>query len=156
MTTSTTSTPTRMHVAIATRSVHAAVPFYTELFGQEPTKLRADYAKFEVADPPVNFTLNQDPEARAPGAPRHFGIQVDSTQKVAAFKARLEAAGLTTRSEDGVTCCYAVQDKIWIRDPDGHDWEIFVVLDPDAPVHSLPDQADPRSAQASSGKKCCG
>lgn len=132
------SPPTRIHIAIATRDVAAAIPFYSTLFGQEPTKSRPDYAKFEVADPPVNFTLNEVPDAKAPGKPRHFGIQVESTARVKAFADRLASAGLATTSEDGVTCCYAVQDKVWVRDPDGHDWEIFVVLDPDAAVHTIP------------------
>ena len=130
-------TPTRLHVAVAVRDVAAALPFYRTLFGQEPTKVRADYAKFEVLDPPVNFSLNASAIGAGHGAgPQHFGIQVKSTDAVETWKSRVEAAGFAVEVEAAVTCCYAVQDKFWATDPDGHRWEIFVVTRADAAVHS--------------------
>jgi catechol 2,3-dioxygenase-like lactoylglutathione lyase family enzyme len=144
-------TPTRVHVAIAVRDVEASLPFYDTLFGQPPTKVRPGYAKYEVFDPPVNFSLNQHADVRRATGPEHFGIQVKSTDAVAAVRARLERAGHATIAEDAVTCCYAVQDKIWATDPDGHRWEVFVVTDADAPVHSRPAVA----AMAAQEKPCC-
>ncbi len=131
-------TNTRLHVAIPVRDIEASVAFYEQLFQQPPTKLRPDYAKFEVADPPVNYTLNRTANAVAPSSPQHYGIQVKTSEEVVAFRTRVQAAGLATRTEDGVTCCYAVMDKIWLADPDGHAWEVFAVTDSDAPVHSRP------------------
>lgn len=131
------ATTTRVHVAINVTDVERTLPFYRVLFGQEPTKLRPGYAKFEVNEPPVNFTLNQNPAMTPGGTISHFGIQVKSTQEVLAAKERFVQSGLTTFSEDEVTCCYALQDKVWVTDPDGNNWEVFVVLEADAPVHSL-------------------
>ena len=101
-------TPTRIHIAIAVTDVSRSVEFYRTLFGQEPTKLRDEYAKFEVADPPVNFTLNLAPGSSAPSMPQHFGVQVKSTDAVADAKARMDATGLPLDVEDNVTCCYSV------------------------------------------------
>lgn len=103
------------------------------MFGQEPTKVRPGYVKFEVEASPVNLTLNQSSNAstRAQGV-SHFGVQVKSTDAVAELKKRFEEAGISTRVEDNVTCCYAVQDKVWVDDPDGNAWEVFVTLDNDA------------------------
>ena len=127
----------RIHIAVTTRDIDRAIPFYETLFGVAPSKRRDDYAKFEVADPSVNFTLNRttDPAPLGHRGAQHFGIQVDRTEVVQGAAARLAAAGLHTEIEEGVTCCYAVQDKVWAVDPDGHRWEIFVTH-ADAPVHS--------------------
>ncbi|HEX2909295.1 MAG TPA: ArsI/CadI family heavy metal resistance metalloenzyme [Chloroflexia bacterium] len=128
---------TRVHVAINVSDVERSLPFYKILFGQEPAKLRPGYAKFEVAEPAVNFTLNQNPNFMpGTGALSHFGIQVKSTGEVLAAKQRFIESGLATFDEENVTCCYAVQDKVWVTDPDGNNWEVFVVLEADAPVHS--------------------
>ncbi len=133
------STARRIHIAIAVRDLDSSVKFYSTLFDQEPTKLREDYAKFEVAEPPVNFTLNTfSGEVTTPPAPQHFGIQVKDTDVLAELRSRLSAAGLQSITEDATTCCYAVADKVWVADPNGHKWELFVVLDADAEVHSIP------------------
>lgn len=130
------ATTTRVHIAINVSNVEKSLPFYKVLFAQEPTKLRSGYAKFEVAEPPVNFTLNQNTPALGVGTLSHFGIQVKSTHEVLAAKQRFVEAGLATFDEDNVTCCYAVQDKVWVTDPDGSSWEVFVVTGADAPEHS--------------------
>jgi catechol 2,3-dioxygenase-like lactoylglutathione lyase family enzyme len=137
-------TNTRVHFGLAVRNLGDAVEFYRVLLGQEPTKLRTDYAKFEVADPPLNLALNKVGGPTGPNNPvAHFGIQVKSTAAVSAMAQRLENAGITATKEENVTCCYAVQDKIWASDPDGNKWEVFVVLDNDAAGHS------------STGDECC-
>jgi catechol 2,3-dioxygenase-like lactoylglutathione lyase family enzyme len=120
----------RVHIALNVRNLEKAVAFYERLFGRAPAKVRPGYAKFDLAEPPVNFTLN---ESATPTAVNHLGIEVRDSAAVDAAVARLGAAGLETRVEKGVACCYAVQDKVWVRDPDGHAWEVFTVL-ADSPV----------------------
>jgi catechol 2,3-dioxygenase-like lactoylglutathione lyase family enzyme len=132
------ATPTRIHVGLSVRDVDRSVDFYRQLFAQEPTKLRLHYAKFEVADPPVNLTLHEDASQQTvPGPSAHFGIQVKSADAVAQMAKHLQSVGLTPRLEDATTCCYAVQDKAWVTDPDGNAWEVFVVLEADAPDYAM-------------------
>jgi catechol 2,3-dioxygenase-like lactoylglutathione lyase family enzyme len=140
------ATETRVHVAINVASVEKSLPFYKVLFGGDPAKVRPGYAKFEVANPPVNFTLNENPAlvTNPNGALSHLGIQVKSTADVLAAKTRFIEAGLATFDEENVTCCYAVQDKIWVHDPDGNEWEFFVVTAADSDVHSI--KADSEAA----------
>lgn len=123
-------TDSRIHMGLAVKNLERSVAFYTTLFGQGPTKTRPRYAKFEVAEPPVNLALNEVGGATGPNNPvAHFGIQVKSTEAVSLVADRLKKAGLETAVEDNVTCCYAVQNKVWATDPDGNKWEIYVVLD---------------------------
>lgn len=115
----------RPHLAINVTDVDASVPFYSALFGVAPSKTKSGYAKFEIAEPALNLTLNAGERAETLGAFNHAGIQVDSTDDVLAAQLRLKAAGLATFDEMDTTCCYAKQDKIWVHDPDGTPWEIF-------------------------------
>ena len=129
-------TDSRIHMGVAVRNLEKSVAFYSTLFGQGPTKARPRYAKFEVAEPPVNLALNEVGGVTGPNNPvAHFGIQVKSTGAVGTFADRLKAAGLVSSVEDNVTCCYAVQNKVWATDPDGNKWEVYVVLDNDAARH---------------------
>ncbi len=141
-------TPTRVHVALAVRDVSQATSFYRALFDQEPTKERPGYAKFEVLDPPLNLALNETPDAFAPPDPQHYGIQVKRRAAIGEISSRLAEHGFRGEVEDEVTCCYAVQDKVWVSDPDGHRWELFLVTNANADVHSKPGRsaaADPHS-----------
>ena len=115
----------RPHLALTVTDVERAIPFYEALFGTAAEKVRPGYAKFSVADPALNFTLNEGERAEL-GAFNHGGIQVASTDDVLAAKLRLTKAGLAAFDEMDTTCCYAKQDKIWVRDPDGTPWEVFV------------------------------
>lgn len=126
----------RIHIALAVRDLDASRAFYRVLFQSEPTKERPGYAKFEPGNPSLNLTLNQATEA--PTAKTHYGIEVGSTEEVTSAIQRLQDAGLATEIEEQTTCCYAVQDKVWVNDPDGNPWEVFVVTDADAPTHSGP------------------
>ena len=126
----------KAHLAINVSSVTESVDFYRRVFGVEPSKVRAGYAKFDVQNPPLNFTLNENRPAGR-GALSHLGIQVGSTEDVLAVRARWMEAGLKTEDEMRTDCCYAVQDKAWVRDPDGNSWEVFVVLE-----DNLPERAD--------------
>jgi catechol 2,3-dioxygenase-like lactoylglutathione lyase family enzyme len=114
----------RPHLAINVSDVDRSVRFYAALFGESPEKTRPGYAKFSVADPALNFTLNESPPAEL-GAFNHAGFEVADVDAVLAAKDRLVAAGLATFDERDTTCCYARQDKIWVRDPDGTPWEVF-------------------------------
>jgi catechol 2,3-dioxygenase-like lactoylglutathione lyase family enzyme len=120
-------TDTRVHIALEVSNLERSIAFYRTLFGQEPTKLRRDYAKFEVVEPPLNLSLNAAATVRPTTS--HFGVQVKSSEAVQAMSERLSKAGLPTEIEQNVSCCYAVQDKVWTRDPDGRPWEVFVVVD---------------------------
>jgi catechol-2,3-dioxygenase len=114
----------RMHLAINVKELGPNLEFYKAFFGAEPTKVKDNYAKFELNNPPLHFSMNVRPyETR--GALNHLGFQVEGTEQVLAHKTRLQELGLVTLDEMNTTCCYAVQDKIWVRDPEGNAWEIF-------------------------------
>ena len=115
----------RPHLALTVTDVERSIPFYEALFGVAPEKVKPRYAKFSVADPALNFTLNEGERPDGLGAFNHAGIQVASTDDVLAARLRLQKAGLATFDEMDTTCCYARQDKIWVRDPDGTPWEVF-------------------------------
>ena len=117
----------KVHVALNVRNVEQSLEFYKKMLGIEPSKVRTGYAKFDVQNPPVNLTLNQHSFSER-GALSHLGIQVGSTEDVLATRERWANVGLITRDEMQTSCCYAVQDKTWVRDPDGNEWEVFVVL----------------------------
>lgn len=122
----------RLHVALAVRDVEASKRFYELLLGTKPSKVRLKYAKFEPVDPSVNLTLNEtDTEVAVEAGAAHFGVQVKSVAEVHAAIERFKAANIETITEEATTCCYAVQDKVWAVDPDGHKWEVFVVLEAD-------------------------
>jgi catechol 2,3-dioxygenase-like lactoylglutathione lyase family enzyme len=118
----------KAHLALNVKDVERSIGFYKKLFGIEPSKVRRGYAKFNVENPPLNFTLNQVPFGER-GALSHLGIQVASTDDVLATRGRWVESGLVPRDEMQTNCCYALQDKAWVRDPDGNEWEVFVVLE---------------------------
>ena len=115
----------KFHASLNVTDLDRSVAFYRVLLGAEPAKLRHDYAKFDLADPPLVLSL-------VPGRPaggghlNHAGLRVRSTEELLEVQRRLEAAGMPTRREDGVACCDAMQTKFWIADPDGALWEIYV------------------------------
>jgi catechol 2,3-dioxygenase-like lactoylglutathione lyase family enzyme len=113
------------HLSINVTDIEASVAFYEKAFGAPPTKRRADYAKFDLVEPALNLTMQVAPRTGVNAS--HFGVQVASTSDVLEAKQRFERAGLATFTEDEVSCCYAVQDKVWVEDPDGNAWEVFVV-----------------------------
>jgi catechol 2,3-dioxygenase-like lactoylglutathione lyase family enzyme len=117
----------KAHVALNVSNVERSIDFYRKMLGIEPCKVRTGYAKFDVEVPPLNLTLNEHP-ATVRGALSHMGIQVASTEDVLAMRSRWHEAGLETRDEMQTNCCYAIQDKTWVADPDSNEWEVFVVL----------------------------
>jgi catechol 2,3-dioxygenase-like lactoylglutathione lyase family enzyme len=140
----TTINTLKAHLAINVSNVEQSVDFYKNLFGIEPLKVRTGYAKFDVANPPLNFTLNQVPFDGS-GALSHLGIQVATSSDVIAMRDAWKERGLIPREEMQTTCCYALQDKAWVNDPDGNEWEVFAVLE-DNLSQEVQDAAD---------KTCC-
>src|SRR5258706_8610821 len=128
-------TALKAHLSLNVRSVERSVDFYRKLLGIEPSKTRTGYAKFDLQNPPLNLALNEaTPNGR--GALSHLGIQVASTADVLATRQKWNDAGLLTHDEMQTSCCYAVQDKTWVQDPDGNEWEVFVVLEDNLPESS--------------------
>ena len=130
----------KAHLAINVHNLTASVDFYRKLFGVEPSKVRTGYAKFDLTDPLLNFSLNEQPFNEA-GALSHMGIQVRSTEDVMTIREQWHQRGLFTRDEMQTDCCYATQDKTWVKDPDGNEWEVFVVLQDNLPEHEKQETA---------------
>lgn len=133
----------RIQLALNVNDVGAAVEFYSRLFGAPPAKRRPGYANFAVEDPAVKLVLIENPGKG--GSLNHLGIEVEATDDVRSASARLSGEGLATRTEEGVSCCYALQDKVWVDDPDGAPWEVYTVVadSPDAlPAECLTDRCD--------------
>ena len=117
----------RVQLSINVSDFDAAVAFYSRLFGTAPTKLRPGYANFAIGDPPLKLVLNS-PGNGPGGTINHLGVEVSSTAEVTDAEARLAAAGLDPDPRPGTVCCYARQDKVWVRDPDGLAWEHYTVV----------------------------
>jgi catechol 2,3-dioxygenase-like lactoylglutathione lyase family enzyme len=116
----------RVQLALNVTDIDRAVDFYSKLFGVEPAKRRPGYANFAIADPPLKLVLLESQGGG--GTLNHLGVEVESPEEVREAGVRLSGAGLATADEEGVTCCYALQDKVWATDPDGLSWEHYVVL----------------------------
>ncbi len=145
------TTSQKIHVALNTNKFDESVRFYRGFFGKEPLKLKPGYAKFELETPGLNFTLNKSSQApKDPSSLNHLGIQVNSAEEVASATKRLAEAGFETLEENDTVCCYALQDKVWVADPNGYRWEVFVVKEDD-----VTDKNDPAVQAAASEEPCC-
>lgn len=138
----------RVQLALNVPDLGRAVTFYSKLFGVEPGKVRPGYANFAVADPPLKLILIED-GTQPPGSLNHLGVEVESSQEVAEVHSRLDRAGLTTTAEDQVTCCFALQDKVWVDGPGGEAWEVYTVLADADKMTSEPCSVEPATAS------CC-
>jgi catechol 2,3-dioxygenase-like lactoylglutathione lyase family enzyme len=116
----------RVQLALNVSDIDQAVAFYTKLFGSEPAKRKPGYANFSIAEPPLKLVLIEG--HGEPGSLNHLGVEVMSTDEVTAATTRLQTEGLACATEEQVSCCYAVQDKVWVDAPDGEPWEIYTVL----------------------------
>lgn len=159
----------RFHVHAHVDDLPASIAFYSKLFGADPARVEADYAKWMLEDPRVNFAIST--RGSKPGID-HLGIQTDTEEELAELKARAQAADLSLLDEGETTCCYARSDKYWLQDPQGIAWEQYRTLG-DIPVFSRPTavaietegaccaSAAPRgkpiaiAVQAQSPKSCC-
>jgi len=144
----------KVHLALNVNDVEASVGFYKAMFGVEPVKHKPGYAKFDVSEPALNLTLNYVGPVKEQGALNHLGVQVSSTEEVLQAKERLTRAGLAAFDEMGTDCCYALQDKIWITDPDGYRWEVFVVKVADTRPELQ--ASDSRNLPLKPAGACCG
>jgi len=117
----------RVQLALNVGDLDAAIEFYSKLFGTAPAKVRDGYANFVVAEPPLKLVLIVG--GGEPGTLNHVGVEVLTSDDVAAAIVRFQVAGLAIDVEEHTTCCYAVQDKVWVQGPDDRPWEIYTVLD---------------------------
>ena len=149
----------RVQLALNVSDLDQAIEFYSKLFATEPAKVRPGYANFAVVEPPLKLVLIEGHGVG--GSLNHLGVEVASTDEVAAANERLTGAGLACAVEDQVSCCFAVQDKVWVEDPDGNQWEVFFVK-ADSPVMTRVPMAagccTPKAAEATKGSNggCCG
>jgi catechol 2,3-dioxygenase-like lactoylglutathione lyase family enzyme len=135
--------PSAVHISLNVSDLPKSVDFYRGLFG-EPKKLKTDYAKFVAPDPEIHLALQPGlPAAPSQESLSHFGIRVDSLDQVRRWRSDLKARGIVSEEEKREACCYAVQEKFWLTDPDGNRWEVYTVLE------DIEDEA--RQAQAA----CC-
>jgi catechol 2,3-dioxygenase-like lactoylglutathione lyase family enzyme len=151
----------KAHISLNVSDIEASVAFYERALGVPATKRRPGYAKFDLTAPALNLTMQEAPRTGVNAS--HFGVQVASSEDVAQAWARFKEAGLRTRTENDAECCYALQDKVWVEDPDGNAWEVFVVKevfvvrkDASAMLNepSTSGCCAPKSASDESG--CCG
>ncbi|MDQ2726290.1 MAG: VOC family protein [Actinomycetota bacterium] len=139
----------RVQLALNVADIDEAVDFYSKLFNTTPAKVRLGYANFAVIDPPLKLVLIEDAN-QTPGTLNHLGVEVSSSDAVAAAQTRLAGEGLATAVEGQTACCYAVQDKVWVDGPGGEPWEIYTVLaDTEMPAGRLRSTAPGEAA-------CCG
>jgi catechol 2,3-dioxygenase-like lactoylglutathione lyase family enzyme len=113
------------HVSLNVSNIEASIEFYEKVFQVKATKRRPGYAKFDLSEPSLNLTMQEAPRTGVNAS--HFGVQVASSEDVAAAWTRFKEGGLKTLTEENTECCYALQDKVWVEDPDGNSWEVFVV-----------------------------
>ncbi len=137
----------RVQLAINVDEIDTAIDFYSKLFDARPAKVRPGYANFAIDSPPLKLVLIEN--AGAGGTLNHLGVEVESADVVVQAGDRLEAVGLVTKAEEGVECCYATQDKVWVTDPDGAQWEVYTVLGDSDVMHV--EEASTPAASA-----CCG
>ena len=135
----------RVQLALRVADLEASIAFYTKLFGVEPAKRRPGYANFAIAEPPLKLVLLAG-EAGQETALDHLGVEVESTEQVTEATERLSALSLFTDVQNDTTCCYAVQDKVWVHGPGREPWEVYVVKD-DSTTYG----ADPQLSPAT----CC-
>ncbi|MFM8382307.1 MAG: ArsI/CadI family heavy metal resistance metalloenzyme [Actinomycetota bacterium] len=126
----------RIQLALNVNDLQEAIAFYSKLFGAEPHKVHDGYANFAISDPPLKLVLIENPGHG--GSLNHLGVEVESTDEVATAIDRFRFNGLATDVEENTTCCFAVQDKVWVHGPDAEPWEVYTVL-ADAPtMHEVP------------------
>ena len=154
----------RVQLALNVADIDTAVAFYSKLFNAAPAKRRPGYANFAITEPPLKLVLIEIPAGRGhgiAGALNHLGVEVETPEQVQAATARLVGEGLHPEVQESTTCCYAVQDKAWVDDPDGAPWEVYTVL-ADAPEQTelgcstQACQPEPVAVTLSaSGRSCC-
>ncbi|MGW3209160.1 ArsI/CadI family heavy metal resistance metalloenzyme [Streptomyces sp. NPDC001135] len=136
----------RVQLVLRVADLEGSIAFYTRLFGTEPAKRRDGYANFAITEPPLKLVLIQG-EAGKETRLDHLGVEVSCAEEVTAAATRLKEAGLATFEENDTSCCYALQDKVWVHGPGKEPWEFYVVK---ADADTLGKSAD------SAPQACCG
>ncbi|MET7497117.1 ArsI/CadI family heavy metal resistance metalloenzyme [Streptomyces sp900116325] len=137
----------RAQLALRVSDLEASITFYSKLFGTEPAKRRAGYANFAIAEPPLKPVLIEG-EPGQDTRMDHLGVEVETVDQVNAATSRLKDAGLATFEENDTSCCYALQDKVWVHGPGQEPWEVYVVK---ADADALGKSADAHAT----GDGCC-
>ena len=133
----------RFQLALRVSDLEGSIAFYSKLFNTEPAKRRPGYANFAIDDPALKLVLIEGPTDQ-PTVMDHLGVEVFGTDEVNAATRRLTDAGLVTLTEDDTTCCYALQDKVWVHGPGHEPWEVYIV------------KADADLLAKQSDSACCG
>jgi catechol 2,3-dioxygenase-like lactoylglutathione lyase family enzyme len=152
----------RVQLALRVADLEASIAFYSKLFGTEPAKRRPGYANFAVTEPPLKLVLLEG-EAGQETVMDHLGVEVETSEQVTEATGRLSALGLFTDVENDTTCCYAVQDKVWVHGPGKEPWEVYVVkgdsttygTDPVLTATVCCTDASPAGTGATTGAGCC-
>lgn len=142
----------RFHVHVGVENLEQSIAFYTGLFGAEPSVTKADYAKWMLEDPRINFAISQR-EGALKGV-EHLGLQVDDQDELAQVYARLQDAGRPVIEEGATTCCYAQSEKSWIADPQGVVWEAFLTMGDSTDYGNSP-QLDRLASDNAADGACC-
>ncbi|MGK7947653.1 MAG: ArsI/CadI family heavy metal resistance metalloenzyme [Xenococcaceae cyanobacterium] len=144
----------KAHVSLKVSNLEQSVAFYQAMLGTEPVKYKTDYAKFDLDNPPLNLTLEASSIINPGGTLSHLGLQVESSEDVKKAISRFQQAGLATFEEKDTDCCYALQDKVWVTDPDGTRWEVFVVKVADITPETNR-QVTPNLESSKTQQPCC-
>ncbi|PGS46986.1 ArsI/CadI family heavy metal resistance metalloenzyme [Bacillus sp. AFS041924] len=142
-----------VHVGVNVTNLEASIAFYQKVFGLAPVKVKEGYAKFLIENPGLNFTLNVRDQVEG-NQINHFGFQVETSEEILFHKERLEKEGFFAREEMDTTCCYAVQDKFWVTDPDGNEWEFFYTK-ADSEVQKIENTSCCNTSTESKVNSCC-
>ena len=139
----------RLQLALNVSNLEESIAFYTKLFGVEPAKVKPGYANFAISEPPLKLVLMENSEPG--GSINHLGVEVEDTEEVERWEAKLVTQEMNPQAQKNNTCCYAKQDKFWVADPDSAPWEIYTVLENSA---SFGEDVRP-DLTASNSSRCC-
>jgi catechol 2,3-dioxygenase-like lactoylglutathione lyase family enzyme len=140
------SEPLRFHLSLNVRDLERSIAFYRDTLGLDPDKVHPGYARFLLDRPALVLSLNEVGEVRGGNRLSHAGMRLDSPEALAAARTRLVERGHAVRDEHQTLCCHAVQDKFWVDDPDGNEWEFYLVTD---------DHPEARSKSSEPPRKSC-
>ncbi len=144
----------RVQLALRVGDLQGSIEFYSKLFDTEPAKRREGYANFAITEPPLKLVLLEGESGQAT-VMDHLGVEVDSTDEVEAAGRRLTGEGLDTLTEDDTTCCYALQDKVWVHGPGQEPWEVYTVKGDSRTFGAAPDAGTAETAKAGRPEGCC-
>lgn len=144
----------RPHLSINVSNLNKSIEFYTRVFGVKPQKQTVGYAKFDLKEPALNFSMHEVSEKRVPSKVNHLGIEVTNVEHIANWQKHLDSQGIKVIPEENTDCCYARQDKIWFSDPDGNAWEVFFVHE-QLPTTGAEPPVKYKTSSCSPASGCC-